>query len=68
MLIRIVPADPAAALAGENATPQQIEKIRHEYGFDRPLHEQLLVYLGQVARFDFGESAFSRSASAKGPR
>jgi peptide/nickel transport system permease protein len=60
VLIRVVPADPAAALAGENATPQQIEKIRHEYGFDRPLHEQLFVYLGQVARFDFGESQYSR--------
>jgi peptide/nickel transport system permease protein len=60
VLIRIVPADPAAALAGENATPQQIEKIRREYGFDRPLHEQLFVYLGQVARFDFGESQYSR--------
>jgi peptide/nickel transport system permease protein len=60
VLIRVVPADPAAALAGENATLQQIEKIRHEYGFDRPLHEQLFVYLGQVARFDFGESQYSR--------
>ena len=60
VLIRIVPADPAAALAGENATPQQIEKIRREYGFDRPLYEQLFVYLGQVARFDFGESQYSR--------
>ena len=42
LLIRVVPADPAAALAGDNATPQQIEAIRHQYGFDRPIIEQLL--------------------------
>jgi peptide/nickel transport system permease protein len=59
LLIRIVPADPAAALAGDNATPQQIENIRHQYGFDRPILEQLVLYLGQVLRFDFGESQYS---------
>ena len=55
LLIRIV----AAALAGDNATPQQIENIRHQYGFDRPILEQLVLYLGQVLRFNFGESQYS---------
>jgi len=59
MLIRVVPADPAVALAGDSATPQQIEAIRHEYGFDRPIIVQLGLYLAQVARFNFGESQFS---------
>lgn len=59
LLIRAVPADPAAALAGDNATPQQIAEIRHQYGFDRPIYEQLVLYLGQVLRFDFGESEYS---------
>jgi peptide/nickel transport system permease protein len=59
LLIRIVPADPAAALAGDNATPQQIAEIRHQYGFDRPVAEQLLLYMGQVLRFNFGESQYS---------
>jgi peptide/nickel transport system permease protein len=59
LLIRIVPADPAAALAGDNATPQQIENIRHQYGFDRPILEQLVLYFGQVLRFNFGESQYS---------
>jgi peptide/nickel transport system permease protein len=59
LLIRVVPADPAAALAGDNATPQQIEAIRHQYGFDRPIYEQLVLYLAQVVRFDFGESQYS---------
>ena len=59
-LVRVVPADPATALAGENAAPAQIAAIRKEYGFDQPLYKQFVVYLGQVARFDFGESAYSR--------
>jgi peptide/nickel transport system permease protein len=59
LLIRIVPADPAAALAGDNATPQQIAEIRHQYGLDRPVYEQLVVYIGQVLRFNFGESQYS---------
>jgi peptide/nickel transport system permease protein len=59
LLIRVVPSDPAAALAGDNATPEQIAAIRHEYGFDRPIGEQLLLYIGQVLRFNFGESQYS---------
>jgi peptide/nickel transport system permease protein len=59
LLIRVVPADPAAALAGDNATPQQIAEIRHQYGFDRPVAEQLLLYIGQVLRLNFGESQYS---------
>jgi peptide/nickel transport system permease protein len=59
LLIRMVPADPAAALAGDNATPQQIADIRHQYGFDRPVYEQLVLYFGQVFHFNFGESQYS---------
>jgi peptide/nickel transport system permease protein len=59
LLIRIVPADPAAALAGDNATPQQIAEIRHQFGLDRPIYEQLVLYIGQVLRFNFGESQYS---------
>jgi len=59
LLIRVVPADPAAALAGDNATPQQIADIRHQYGFDRPIAEQLLIYFGQILRLNFGESQYT---------
>ena len=59
-LIRVVPADPAAALAGENATPTQVAEIRRQYGLDQPLYVQFAVYLVQVAHLDFGESAYSR--------
>jgi peptide/nickel transport system permease protein len=59
VLIRVVPSDPAAAMAGDAATPAQIAQLRHEYGLDRPIWEQFFVYAGKAVRLDFGESAFS---------
>jgi len=56
VLVRIVPNDPSASLAGQNATPQQIAEIRTKYGFDRPLIVQFGVYLKQVVQGDFGTS------------
>jgi peptide/nickel transport system permease protein len=62
VLIRLVPSDPAAAMAGDAATPDQIAQIRHQYGLDLPVYEQFFVYVGKVAQLDFGESAFSHRA------
>jgi peptide/nickel transport system permease protein len=59
VMIRLVPADPAAALAGENATPEQVAKIRAQYGLDQPLPVQFAKYLSDVARLDFGDSVYS---------
>src|SRR5215471_16199836 len=60
VLTRVIPADPAASLAGDQATPAQIAEIRAAYGFDRPLPEQFLHYLAQVAHGDLGSSYFTR--------
>lgn len=59
LLVRIVPADPAAVLAGDNATVAQIEQIRQSLGLDRPLYEQFWLYLTQVLQGDFGTSLYS---------
>src|SRR5512135_1745154 len=48
--------DPAMVLAGPDATPEQVEEIRAQYGLDRSLPRQYLAYLGSVARLDFGRS------------
>jgi peptide/nickel transport system permease protein len=56
VLVRVVPNDPSATLAGQNATPQQIAEIRTKYGFDRPLIVQFGIYLGQVVQGDLGTS------------
>ncbi len=59
VLLRVVPSDPSAALAGDNATPQQIAEIRAKFGFDRPLHEQFFLYMKQVLSGDLGVSVHS---------
>jgi len=55
-MLRVLPSDPSAALAGENATPEQVAAIRAAYGFDQPLWRQFVIYLGQVLTADFGDS------------
>ncbi len=64
LLIRVVPSDPAAAMAGDAATPQQLQQLRHQYGLDQSLPAQFVSYLRDVARLDFGESAFSHRSVA----
>ncbi len=48
--------DPAAALAGADATEDQIAAVRREYGLDRPVHVQYLAWLAQVLSGDLGVS------------
>lgn len=59
VLSRVVPGDPAAALAGDAATPAQIAEIRAQYGLDRPILEQAVIHVRQVLTGDFGRSVFS---------
>ena len=42
LLLRVTPGDPAAVLAGDNATLEQIERIRIDLGLDRPIYEQFV--------------------------
>jgi peptide/nickel transport system permease protein len=50
--------DPAAALAGETASGEDIEALRRLYGFDRPMLVQYGDWLFQALRGDFGESYY----------
>ncbi len=50
--------DPAAAMAGENATQEDIEYVREHYGFDRPLIVQYLEWATSVLQGDLGESIY----------
>ncbi|MBX3537412.1 MAG: ABC transporter permease [Chelatococcus sp.] len=54
--------DLAAALAGENATAEQIEAVRRQMGLDQPLLAQYAQWLAGAFRGDLGESFFSREA------
>jgi peptide/nickel transport system permease protein len=50
-------ADPATLRAGRNASPEQVEAIRHSLGLDRPIYTQYYEYMkGIVLHFDFGYS------------
>ncbi|CEA08505.1 Dipeptide transport system permease protein DppB [Arthrobacter saudimassiliensis] len=54
--VRSLPGGPATALLGEKATPEAIARINEAYGFDRPLIEQYLTYVGKLLQGDFGVS------------
>ena len=62
MLLRLLPGDPANALLGVGATPQQIEAARAQVGSDQPLPVQFATFLGNIARLDLGTSFVSRAS------
>ena len=55
-LMRLIPGDPAASIAGTSATPAQIEQLRRDLGLDEPLLMQLLHYYQGLLKGDFGKS------------
>ncbi|MGO4740326.1 ABC transporter permease [Bosea sp. 2KB_26] len=55
-LVRLVPSDPARAIVGDQADRATYEMVRARLGLDKPLPEQFVIYLGQVAQGDFGKS------------
>lgn len=63
-LSRMVPADPAAFLAGQNASADTVARIRMEYGLDRPLAIQYWDYMSSLLRGDFGFSLRTKRAVA----
>ncbi|WP_454849455.1 ABC transporter permease [Rhizobium binxianense] len=57
ILQRLLPGDPALALAGEeSADPQVLQQIREQYGLDKPLPVQYLHWIGSVLTGDLGQS------------
>jgi peptide/nickel transport system permease protein/oligopeptide transport system permease protein len=56
-MLRMLPGDPAQVLAGQMASPAEIETIRKQLGLDRPVYEQYLSYLSRLVRLDLGRSA-----------
>lgn len=57
LMLRMLPGDPAQVLAGQMATPQEIEMIRHQLGLDKPIYIQYGHFLARLAKFDLGRSA-----------
>lgn len=58
-LLHLAPGDPAAIIAGDNATPDNIARIRTNLGLDRPLLEQFASWTWATVRGDLGVSMYS---------
>ena len=56
---RVVPIDPTLAIVGDRAPQDVVERARVELGLDRPLPEQFVRYVGQIASGDLGRSVMT---------
>ena len=59
LLLRLTPGDPAAILAGDNATPAQLERIRTSLGLNEPLYVQFFTWINKLLHGDLGVSLIS---------
>jgi peptide/nickel transport system permease protein len=57
-MLRLAPGDPAAVIAGNNATSEDIANIRAHMGLDKPIVAQYVLWLGQVLQGDLGYSYY----------
>ena len=55
-IVRLIPGDPVALMLGKGASVEAIEYAREELGYNDPLWQQLLRYIGDVLHGDLGTS------------
>ena len=60
-MLRLTPGDPAAVLAGDAATTEQIARIRSGLGLDRSIPEQFAIWAGRMLSGDLGESFYYKT-------
>lgn len=65
LLVDLVPGDPAAILAGENATPERIEEVRIALGLDNPVFVRYFLWLKAALLGDLGVSSVSSQTVAE---
>jgi peptide/nickel transport system permease protein len=58
LLLHLAPGDPAAIMAGDNATPDNIAQIRQKLGLDEPIWKQFVVWVASLAQGNLGNSMF----------
>jgi peptide/nickel transport system permease protein len=63
-LLHLSPGDPAAVIAGDQATVADVEKVRAQLGLDRPLPVQFAGWLASVLRGDLGVSIYNNQPVA----
>lgn len=65
LLVDMVPGDPAAILAGENATPERIEEVRVALGLDNPVFVRYFLWLKAALMGDLGVSSVASQSVAE---
>ena len=63
-ILHIAPGDPAVLMAGEEATPEDVEEMRKALGFDKPIIVQFGKWVGRLLKGDLGTSIFSQHSIA----
>jgi peptide/nickel transport system permease protein len=56
LIMAMIPGDPATAILGSYATPENVERLNRQLGLDRSLPEQYLIWLGNLLQGDLGRS------------
>jgi peptide/nickel transport system permease protein len=62
LMLRLTPGDPAAVLAGDAASEDQIAQIRTTLGLDRSIPEQFVIWFGHLLTGDLGESYYYKTS------
>jgi len=58
-LVNLTPGDPALLIAGDNATPAQVEQIRERLHLNEPLPARFAIWAGNALQLDLGTSIYS---------
>lgn len=56
LIMALIPGNPAQAILGAYATPENVARVNTELGLDKPLWEQYFIWLGNILHGDFGRS------------
>ena len=56
VILSMIPGDPAMAILGSYATPENVARLNQQLGLDRPLLQRYFIWLGNLLQGDFGRS------------
>ena len=56
LIMSLIPGDPATAILGSYATPENVEKLNRDLGLDKPMVQRYFIWLGNILTGDFGRS------------
>jgi peptide/nickel transport system permease protein len=65
IMLKLTPGDPATAILGVQASPDEVARLRHAMGLDRPWHVQFGLWFANVLRGDLGVSYISKKPVAE---